>query len=48
MGHVAKNFKPWLFLPLVFQKARDGMSDGGHRLMVAKRLGHTTVKVRIM
>ena len=48
VGHVAKNFKPWLFLPLVFQKARDGMSDGGHRLMVAKRLGHTTVKVRIM
>ncbi len=48
VGHAAKNFKPWLFLPLVYQPARSGLSDGGHRLMVAKRLGHKTVKVRMM
>jgi len=48
VGHAAKNFKPWLFLPLVYQPARPGLSDGGHRLMVAKRLGHKTIKVRMM
>ena len=48
VGYAAKNFKPWLFLPLVFQPGRPGMSDGGHRLMVAKRLGHTIIKVRMM
>lgn len=48
VGQVARNFKPWLFLPLVYQPSRKGMSDGGHRLMVAKRLGHKVIKVRMM
>lgn len=48
VGHAARNFKPWLFLPLVYQPARSGLADGGHRLMVAKRLGHKTIKVRMM
>lgn len=48
VGHVAKNFKPWLFLPLVYQRSRGGVSDGGHRLMVARRLGLKTIKIRVM
>lgn len=48
VGQVAKNFKPWLFLPIVYQPSRNNVSDGGHRLMVAKRLGHKTIKIRMM
>jgi len=44
----ADNFKPWLFFPLVYQRSRKGMSDGGHRIMVAKRREMKTVRVRIM